>query len=168
MPKLTESFGPLPSLATLSQTRRATRLASLALVSAEARRSIDGPAAGAQNIGQPAKRLASYHMSVAVVDSFQIIQVEEQQGKLPARALAALDFQIEHIYEVAIVGQTGQRIAGCLPTEVILQLALSGDVFGNDLVGFQLAPLAENFSPAEPDLHDRMVLSLPFYFDGID
>src|SRR5437879_3829357 len=38
------------------------------LVSAEARRSIDLPATGAQNIGHPAKRLASSHMSVTVVD----------------------------------------------------------------------------------------------------
>src|SRR5216684_9330987 len=107
-------------------------------------------------------------MSVTVVDSFQVVHVKKQQSKLPARAVAPLDFRIKHIYEVAIVGQTGQRIAGGLPAEVILQLSLPGDVFGDDFVGFQLALLVEHFSSAEPDLQGRMVLPLPFYFDWID
>ena len=94
-------------------------------------------------------------MPVAIVDSFQSVQIKEQHGKLPIRALAALDFRIEDIHKAAIVGQTGQRIAGCLPTEVILQLSLPGDVFGDDLVGVQLALLAEDFSSAEPDLQSR-------------
>ncbi|OLD58972.1 MAG: hypothetical protein AUF60_07540 [Gemmatimonadetes bacterium 13_1_20CM_69_28] len=51
---------------------------------------------------------------------------------------------------------------------MILQLTLPGDVFGDDLVGAQIALLAEDFSSAEPDLHGRMILPLPFYFDGID
>src|SRR6267378_1799839 len=38
------------------------------LIPAEARRSIDVPATGAQNIGHAAKRLTSSHMSVTVVD----------------------------------------------------------------------------------------------------
>src|SRR5713226_313347 len=107
-------------------------------------------------------------MSVAVVDCLQSVQVKEQQGKLSARAPATLDLRIEHVYEAAIVGQTGQWIAGCLPTEMILQLSLPGDVFGDDLVGVQLALLAEDFSSAEPNLQGGMVLPLPFYFDGID
>src|SRR5712692_1005009 len=107
-------------------------------------------------------------MSVAVVDSFLSVHVKKQQGKLPASAAATLDFRIKHIYEVAIISQTGQRIAGGLPAEVILQLALPGDVFGDDFVGFQLALLVEDVSSAEPDLQGRMVLPLPFYFDWID
>ena len=69
---------------------------------------------------------------------------------------------------MAIVSQTGQRIAGGLPAEMILQLSLLGHVFGDDFIGFQLALLAEHFSPAESDLQGRMVLPLPFYFDWID
>ncbi len=45
---------------------------------------------------------------------------------------------------MAIVGQPSQRIAGGLLAEVTLQLALPGDVFGDDLVTFQLALLAEH------------------------
>ena len=107
-------------------------------------------------------------MSVAVVDQLQSVQVNEQQRKFPARALATLDLQIEHIHEAAIVGQTGQRVAGCQSTQVILQLSLPGNVFGDNLVGFQLALFAEDFSSTEPDLQGRMVLAFPFYFDGID
>src|SRR4029077_937194 len=106
------------------------------LVATEARRCIDVPATRAQNIRQPAKRLAAYQMSVAIVDLLQSVQVKEQQSKLSVRTLTALDFRIEHIYEVTIVGQTGQRITGRLSPKVIFQLPLPGDVFGDDLIGF--------------------------------
>src|SRR5437879_13207719 len=76
-------------------------------------------------------------MSVAVVDSFQSIQIKEQHGELPVRALAALDFRIEPIHKPGIVGHTSQRIAGRLPTEVILQFSLAGDVLDDDFIGFQ-------------------------------
>src|SRR5712692_5773200 len=138
------------------------------LVAPEARGSIDVPATGAQNIGHPAKCLASYHVSVAVVDSFQSVHVKEQQGKFPVGTVAALDFRVEHIHQAAIVGQAGQRIAGCLPAEVILQLSLPGDVFDDDLVGFQLSFFAEDFSSTEPDLPDCPVSPHPFCFYGID
>jgi len=56
---------------------------------------------------------------------------KKQQGKLPARAVATLDFAIQHIHEVAMSWQAPvQRIAGCLPADVILQLRRwAGDVF---------------------------------------
>src|SRR2546425_13377969 len=90
-------------------------------------------------------------MSVTVVDSFQSVHVKEQQRKLPAGPIAPPDFPVKHIHEVAIVGQPCQRIAGCLSAQVVLQLSLPGNVFGDDLVGFQLALFAEYFSSAEPD-----------------
>ena len=49
----------------------------------------------------------------------------------------------QHIYEAAIVGQTGQRVAGCLPTEVILQLSLPGDVFGEVSIILGESPIAD-------------------------
>src|SRR5260370_669281 len=91
------------------------------LVPAEARGSIYVPATGAQDIRQPAKRLAPDHMPVAVVDSFQSVHVKEQQGKLPAGAAATLDFPIKHIYEVALLGHTGHQIPASLTAQLILQ-----------------------------------------------
>src|SRR5216683_7204305 len=106
-------------------------------------------------------------MSEAVVDSFQPVHVKEQQGKLPAGALTSLDLQIEHIHEMAIVGQPRQRIARCLRAQMLLQFSLPGNILGDNLIGFQLALLAENFSSAQPHFQGGKVLPLPIYFDGI-
>src|SRR6266699_470447 len=107
-------------------------------------------------------------MSIAVVDSFQSVHVKEQQGKLPARAFTSLDLQIQHIHKVPIVSQTGQRIACCLTAEVILQLPSPGDVFGDNLVGFELAMLAEDVAAGEPHRLGGMVFPLPLYFEGLN
>jgi len=40
-------------------------------------------------------------------------------------------------------------------------------ILGDNLIGFQLALLAENFSSAQPHFQGGKVLPLPIYFDGI-
>src|ERR1035437_10145469 len=69
---------------------------------------------------------------------------------------------------MAVVGQTGQGILGRLLTEMILQLALFGDILGYDFVTLHLAFSAADFPSAEPDLQIRAVPSLPVNFYGID
>src|SRR5437016_3383205 len=69
---------------------------------------------------------------------------------------------------MAVVDQSCQRVASCLLTQMILQLALFGDVLSDDLVGVQLALLTHDFLSADPDLQGCAVLSLAFYFDGVD
>src|SRR6267142_2760527 len=137
------------------------------LVPAVPRRRIDVPAE-AQNIGHPAERMASDQMAVAVVDLFQSIQVKQQQGKLPARALGALDFHIKHFRKMAVVGKSRQWVASRLLTEMILQLALFGDILSDDLIGVQLALLTHDFLSAEPDLQGCAILPFPFYFDRVN
>src|SRR5882724_7015001 len=137
------------------------------LVAAVARRRIDVPAE-AQNIGHPAERMAPRQMPVAVVDLLQSIQVKQQQGKLSPRALGTLDFHIEHFGKMAVVGQSCQWVESGLLTEMILQLALFGDILSDDLIAVQLALLINDFLSAAPDLQGCAVLPLPFYFDGVD
>src|SRR6267143_5274567 len=107
-------------------------------------------------------------MTVAVVDSLQSIKVQQQQGKLPPGALRTLDFHIQHFRKMAIVGKSRQRVASRLLTEMILQLALFGDILSDDLIAVQLALLTHDFLSAEPDLQGCAVLPLPFYFDGVN
>src|SRR5258705_2046236 len=68
---------------------------------------------------------------------------------------------------MAVVDQSCQRVASCLLTQMILQLALFGDVLSDDLIGVQLALLTHDFLSADADLQGCAVLSLAFYFDGI-
>src|SRR5882757_11329931 len=68
---------------------------------------------------------------------------------------------------MAVVGQSCEWVASRLLTQVILQLALFGNIFSDDLIGVQLALLTHDFLSADPDLQGCAVLSLAFYFDGI-
>jgi len=50
-------------------------------------------------------------VAVAVVDLLQAVDVEEQDRKRSLRPLRPLDLSIQHVHELAVVGQTGQGIA---------------------------------------------------------
>src|SRR5712664_1077854 len=69
---------------------------------------------------------------------------------------------------MAVVEQSCQWVANCLLTQMVLQLALVGNIFSDYLVGVQLALLTHDFVSVEPDLQDCAVLALPFYFEGVD
>src|SRR5437016_3379756 len=112
--------------------------------------------------------MASDQMAVAVVDLLQSIQVKQQQGKLPRRALGTLDFHIQHFRKMTVVGQSCQWVASRLLTQTILQLALFGDILSDDLIGVQLALLTQDFLSGESDFRRCVILPLPFYFDGVD
>src|SRR5437899_9904523 len=51
------------------------------LVSAVARRGVNGAAVNAQNIGDTADGAAAYKMAVTVVNGLQTIEVQKQHGK---------------------------------------------------------------------------------------
>src|SRR5438309_528393 len=53
-------------------------------------------------------------------------------------------------------------------TQMVLQLALFGDILSDDLIGVQLALRTQDFLSEEPDFQRCVVLPLPFYFDGVD
>src|SRR5580704_12286381 len=137
------------------------------LVPAETRGSICVATADRKYVGQPAKGLTAGQMAVAVVNFFQSVQVKQEQRKLPLRALGSLDLAVEHVYQLAVVRKTRQRILGRLLTEMIFQLTLFCDVFGYYLVTVELPFAAADFPSAEADLQARAVPSLPVDFDRI-
>src|SRR5437879_11932830 len=69
---------------------------------------------------------------------------------------------------MTVVGQSCQWVASCLLTQMILQLALFGDILSDDLIGVQLALLTQDFLSGEPDFQRCVILPLPFYFEGVD
>ncbi len=81
------------------------------LIAAVACGGINGAAMNAQDGGKAAERAAANEMTEAVVDFFQTIQIEKQDGEGPAGAVGALGFVLEDVEEPAIVGEAGERIA---------------------------------------------------------
>src|SRR5450631_1316190 len=67
---------------------------------------------------------------------------------------------------MAVVRQPGQRIFCGLLTQMILELALLGDVLDDDLVTAAL-PVVAHFASAEPNSERRAILSFPFNFQWI-
>ena len=65
----------------------------------------------AENIRQAADGTAAYQMPVAVVDGFQPIEVQQQDGKRAAGAVSTLVFVFENVEQAPIVGESGERIA---------------------------------------------------------
>ena len=81
------------------------------LIAAVACGGINGAAMNAQDGGQAAERAAANEMAEAVVDFFQTIQIEKQDGEGPAGAVGSLGFVFEDVEEPSIVGEAGERIA---------------------------------------------------------
>jgi hypothetical protein len=81
------------------------------LVSAVARGGIDGAAMNAQDGGEAAERAAANQMAKAVVNFFQAVEIEEQNGEGPAGAIGALGLVLENVEKPAVVGEAGERVA---------------------------------------------------------
>src|SRR5580658_9797239 len=121
-------------------------------VSAEARCGVDVSAPDRQNVRKTAKRLIADEMSVAVVDLLQSIQVKQQQRELPSGTLRSSDLSVDHGDKLPVVRQAGQGVLDCLVTELILQLALFGYIFGYDFVTRRVARAADDFPSAQSQL----------------
>src|SRR5580704_4770402 len=80
-------------------------------IAAIARGGIDSAAMNAQDGGQAAEGSAADEMTEAVVDFFQAIEIEKQNGERPAGAVGALSFILENVEEAAVIGEAGERIA---------------------------------------------------------
>jgi len=72
---------------------------------------IDGAAMNAQDSSQAAKSAAADQMAELVVDFFQAVKIEEQNGKGAASAVGALGFILEDVEQAAVVSEAGERIA---------------------------------------------------------
>src|SRR5450755_3896240 len=105
-------------------------------------------------------------MTKSIIYLLQSIKVKEQKRELTRCALGTLDLSVNGFHQMAVVGQSGQRILGCLLTQMILELALLGDVLDDDLVTVDLALVAD-LTSAEPHFQGRAIFMVPFNFQRI-
>jgi hypothetical protein len=119
-PTLSDMAGDSVSTASSSEMRRATLRAAASRVSGRIRanssppnrgRGVDGPARHAQGVGDAAQRPITREVAVAVVDSLQVVQVEEQHREWALRALRPRHLARQDGDQPAVVAQTRQRIA---------------------------------------------------------
>src|SRR4029077_11635008 len=75
-----------------------------------ARRGINDARTDPEDIAQTAQCPTSRQMAVCVINIFQSVQIEKQQGKRPLGPSRPLDFSAQHVQKSTIVGKTGQRI----------------------------------------------------------
>jgi len=80
-------------------------------VAAVTRGSIDGAAVDAENIGEAADGAAADEMAVTVVDNFQTIDIEKQNGERASGAIRAFGLVLKDIKQAAVVREAGERIA---------------------------------------------------------
>src|SRR5947199_8542985 len=81
------------------------------LVSAVARRGVNGAAVNAQNIGDTADGAAAYKMAVTVVNGLQTTEVQKQHGKRTAGTVGAIGFVFQNVEQTAILGNAREAIA---------------------------------------------------------
>ena len=67
-------------------------------------------------------------MPEPVVDALEVVEVDEQQSRLPAGPLAGRDRMVEPLGEMDAVREAGQRIVERLAAELFLRFALRRDV----------------------------------------
>jgi hypothetical protein len=147
-PILTDSFGSLPSFERLSQMRRATKFAGTCPVSGSTSENSLPPNRAEVSIFrlQMHKTSASRQAPAllltgeTIIDPFQPVHVKKQKSELTRRALRTLDLGVNGFHQLSVVGQTGQRVVGRLLTQMIVELALLGDVLNDYLVGGLLRP----------------------------
>ena len=81
------------------------------LIAAVARGGVNRAAMNAQDGGEAAEGAAAYQVAEAVVDFFQAVEIEEQDGERPASAVGALGFVFQDVEEPAVIGEAGERVA---------------------------------------------------------
>src|SRR5277367_5507702 len=99
-------------------------------------------------------------MAVRVVYFLESVQVEKQKAELACGALGSLNLGVNNLNQMAIISQPRERIFGGLLPQTILQLALLGNIFNDDLVTVFLA-VGTNSASAKPNLQRRPILSSP-------
>ena len=61
-------------------------------------------------MGDPAEDLVAGRVPVGVVDLLEAVEVEEDEAEVAAVAAAALELAAEHLVEVAVVVEPGERV----------------------------------------------------------
>jgi len=80
-------------------------------IAAVSRGSVNGAAVNPEDVGESADGAAADEMAVIIIDCFQAIEIEEQDGKRTAGAVGAFRLVFQNVEETAVVGETGEGIA---------------------------------------------------------
>jgi len=72
---------------------------------------VNGAAMNAESIRDAAESAAASEMTESVVDFFEAIEIEEQDGERPLGTIGALGFVFEDVEKLAVIGEAGERIA---------------------------------------------------------
>jgi len=89
----------------------------------------------AENVGETAERAAADKMATRVIDSFQVVEVEENDREGRLRAAIAFDFKIDSFDEAPIVCEAGERIAFGQLANVIFGMLVCGGLGGEHHAG---------------------------------
>ena len=100
------------------------------LVATEARHRIALAHRGHQTPRHLDEQFVAHVMAQGVVEHLEVVQVDEQQRALLARALAQHHGALQPVKQQAPVGQTGERIVESQTLDLLLGLLALGDVHG--------------------------------------
>ena len=65
----------------------------------------------AQDVCESIEGMAADQVAISIVDLFQTIEVEEENGEGAAVAIGALGFRFKDVEQAAVVGESGERVA---------------------------------------------------------
>ncbi len=98
------------------------------LVAAQTRGCVFGPQTGAQSLSDFDQQLIAGFVAQAIVDVFEMIEIEKQNRARTFAALCAGDGAAQSLHQQRAVGQLGQRVVKRLMRQPVLVVLESGDV----------------------------------------
>src|SRR2546423_5945169 len=102
------------------------------LIAAVSRGCIDSATVDAEYVGDAAECPAAGQVTIRIVDFFQLIQIEQQNGKWSSRAPGAFDLRIKGVNQAAVISQTCERVGNGQKLQLLFRLLVLGDVEGRD------------------------------------
>lgn len=97
-------------------------------LAAQTRHEIVRPQGAPADVGDPAQDQIAGGMAVAIVDLFEMIEIEQQQGHPLVVATGALQQSAAAVEELPAVGELGELVDGGEPAEVAFDLLEVGDL----------------------------------------
>ena len=97
------------------------------LIAAEARNGVARPNNAAKTLGDRLKESVTERVTEAVVDHFEAVEVDEQDGRRPLAAVVAAE-PADAVFEQRSIGQSGEGVVQRLTFEVRLELLALADV----------------------------------------
>ena len=93
------------------------------LFTAVASADVENPHATAKQVGDVAERAIAFEVAERIVDALEVVDVHHQQREVLLLAPRALDLGLEARLEISPVEESGDRIDGCDPRQLVEALA---------------------------------------------